>query len=72
VIQFFQHRQFLGLYVGQFSVSCTTWFFLTWFPSYLVTEKHLAAAKFGFYGSIPFVGAIFGVLVGGRWSDWMI
>jgi ACS family D-galactonate transporter-like MFS transporter len=72
VIQFFQHRQFLGLYIGQFSVSCTTWFFLTWFPSYLVTEKHMGAAKFGFYGSIPFVGAIFGVLVGGKWSDWMI
>lgn len=72
VIQFFQHRQFLGLYIGQFSVSCTTWFFLTWFPSYLVTEKHMGAVKFGIYGSIPFIGAIFGVLVGGRWSDWMI
>ena len=72
VTQFFQHRQFLGLYIGQFSVSCTTWFFLTWFPSYLVTEKHIGAVKFGIYGSIPFIGAIFGVLVGGKWSDWMI
>jgi ACS family D-galactonate transporter-like MFS transporter len=72
LIEFFRHRQFLGLYVGQFSVSCTTWFFLTWFPSYLVTGRHLAIAKLGFYGSIPFVGAIFGVLVGGKWSDWMI
>ena len=72
LIQFFSHRQFLGLYIGQFSVSCTTWFFLTWFPSYLVTEKHLAIAQLGFYASIPFIGAIFGVLVGGKWSDWMI
>ncbi|MGH9573069.1 MAG: MFS transporter [Candidatus Acidiferrales bacterium] len=72
LIQFFSHRQFLGLYIGQFSVSCTTWFFLTWFPSYLVTEKHLAISKLGFYASIPFIGAIFGVLVGGKWSDWMI
>lgn len=72
LIQFFSYRQFLGLYVGQFSVSCTTWFFLTWFPSYLVTGKHLALSKLGFYASIPFVGAIFGVLVGGKWSDWMI
>ncbi len=72
LIQFFSYRQFLGLYIGQFSVSCTTWFFLTWFPSYLVTGKHLALAKLGFYASIPFVGAIFGVLVGGKWSDWMI
>ncbi len=72
LIQFFSYRQFLGLYIGQFSVSCTTWFFLTWFPSYLVTEKHLAIAKLGFYASIPFIGAILGVLVGGKWSDWMI
>jgi MFS transporter, ACS family, D-galactonate transporter len=72
LFQFFSYRQFLGLYIGQFSVSCTTWFFLTWFPSYLVTGKHLALSKLGFYASIPFIGAIFGVLVGGKWSDWMI
>jgi ACS family D-galactonate transporter-like MFS transporter len=72
LVQFFSYRQFLGLYVGQFSVSCTTWFFLTWFPSYLVTGRHLALNKLGLYASIPFVGAIFGVLVGGKWSDWMI
>jgi MFS transporter, ACS family, D-galactonate transporter len=68
----FKHRQFWGIYIGQFSVASTLYFFLTWFPSYLVQEKGIAMLKAGFVGSIPYIAAGIGVLVGGYWSDKMI
>lgn len=40
-------------------------FFLTWFPTYLATERHLAWAKAGFLAVLPFLGASLGVLAGG-------
>ena len=29
------HRKLIGVYLGQFAVASTLWFFLTWFPNYL-------------------------------------
>ena len=49
----------------------TSTFFLTWFPSYLVTYRHLDFIKAGFYASLPFVGAFAGVLCSGALSDWL-
>lgn len=72
IAQLFQYRQLVGLYIGQFAITATVWFFLTWFPSYLVMEKHMEVIKMGFYASVPYIGAICGVLIGGKWSDWMI
>lgn len=45
---------------------------MTWFPSYLVAEKHMTMLKMGIYGALPYMAAIAGVLFAGRWSDWMI
>jgi ACS family D-galactonate transporter-like MFS transporter len=44
-------------------------FFLTWFPSYLVTERHIDWIRAGFMASLPYVAAFVGVLVAGFWSD---
>ncbi|ETJ11972.1 MAG: D-galactonate transporter, partial [Escherichia coli DORA_A_5_14_21] len=30
------HRKLIGVYLGQFAVTSTLWFFLTWFPNYLI------------------------------------
>lgn len=68
----FKHRQFWGIYIGQFAVASTLYFFLTWFPSYLVQEKGITLLKAGFIGSIPYIAAGIGVLVGGFWSDKMV
>lgn len=29
----------LGVFFGQYFINTITWFFLTWFPIYLVQEK---------------------------------
>lgn len=64
-------RRLVGMYVGHFSIMTTLFFFLTWFPSYLVTEKGLTILKSGFYAMVPFLVAIIGSLIGGKWSDWL-
>ncbi len=68
----FRHRQMWGLCIGQFSVYSTFVFFLTWFPTYLATQRHMAFIKIGIYASIPFIGGFFGILFAGFLTDWLL
>ncbi|MHC5176989.1 MFS transporter [Serratia rhizosphaerae] len=63
------HRKLLGVYIGQFAITSTLWFFLTWFPNYLTQEKHIAALTAGFMTTVPFLAAFFGVLLSGFFAD---
>lgn len=65
-------RKLWGMYIGQFGIVSTQWFFLTWFPTYLISFRHLDFMKFGLLAAIPFFGAFLGVLSGGFLSDWML
>ena len=62
-------RKLWGIYLGQFCLTSTLWFFLTWFPSYLVNYRHMDYIKSGFLVSLPFLAALVGVLLGGVLSD---
>jgi MFS transporter, ACS family, D-galactonate transporter len=64
-------RKLWGIYFGHFAWGTTSTFFLTWFPTYLVTYRHLDFIKAGFYASLPFLAAFVGVLCSGALSDWM-
>lgn len=65
-------RSLWGIYIGQFGIVSTQWFFLTWFPTYLSNARHRNLAKSGLQTSIPFFCAFLGVLAGGFCSDWML
>ncbi len=65
-------RKLWGVYVGQFGINATQWFFLTWFPTYMVTYRHVSFAKSGLLEALPFLGAFAGVLLGGFVSDGML
>jgi ACS family D-galactonate transporter-like MFS transporter len=65
-------RKLWGIYFGHFAWGTTSTFFLTWFPTYLVTYRHLDFIKAGFYASLPFIGAFLGVLCSGALSDWLV
>jgi ACS family D-galactonate transporter-like MFS transporter len=65
-------RQILGASIGQFAGNSTLVFFLTWFPTYLATERQMAWLKVGIYAVLPFISASIGVLVGGWVSDALI
>ena len=71
----FMSRKLWGIYIGQFAINATLWFFLTWFPTYLVTYRGFSFIKSGFLTSAPFMAAFAGLLLSGfqrghlrRWS----
>ncbi|WP_017123920.1 MFS transporter, partial [Pseudomonas gingeri] len=65
-------RKLWGIYLGQFCLNSTLWFFLTWFPTYLVKYRGMDFIKSGFLASLPFLAAFVGVLCSGLFSDWLI
>ena len=66
------HRQIWGLCLGQFAVHSTLTFFLTWFPSYLITARHVGWLQAGVFTMLPYAAAFCGVLMAGWWSDRML
>jgi MFS transporter, ACS family, D-galactonate transporter len=64
-------RKLWGVYIGQFALNATPWFFLTWFPTYLVKYHGLDLVKSGFLASLPFLAAFLGVVLSGLFSDWL-
>lgn len=66
------HRKLIGVYLGQFAVASTLWFFLTWFPNYLTQEKGITALKAGFMTTVPFLAAFVGVLLSGWVADLLV
>ena len=62
-------RQILGASIGQFAGNSTLVFFLTWFPTYLATERDMEWIKAGFFAILPFLAASIGVVFGGTVSD---
>lgn len=70
--QIIGRRQVIGASIGQFASNSTLVFFLTWFPTYLATERHLQMQKVGFLAIAPYVAASAGVLLGGWLSDWLM
>ena len=65
-------RKLWGIYLGQYAVASTLWFFLTWFPTYLVKYRGMDFIKSGFLTSLPFLAAFCGVISSGLFSDWLI
>ncbi|RPD42355.1 MFS transporter [Chitinophaga barathri] len=66
------HRKLWGIYLGQFAVNGALWFFLTWFPKYLVDYRGLDFIKSGYLASIPYLAAFTGVLCSGFLSDHLV
>lgn len=70
--QVFSSRTLWGVYIGQFAVNATLWFFLTWFPTYLVQYRGLDFIKSGYLASVPFLAACAGLLLSGFISDRLV
>ena len=64
-----RHRQILGASIGQFGGNSTQVFFVTWFPTYLVTARGMDFLNAGMMTMLPYIGASIGVLVAGQISD---
>jgi ACS family D-galactonate transporter-like MFS transporter len=72
LVRVLSSRKLWGVYFGQFALTSTLWFFLTWFPTYLVQARGMDFVKAGFLASLPFLAAFVGVLTSGVLSDFMV
>lgn len=70
--QLLSNRMLLGVYLAQYCITTITYFFLTWFPVYLVKERGLSILQAGFVASLPAVCGFIGGVLGGFLSDGMI
>ncbi|MDY0971336.1 MFS transporter [Siccibacter turicensis] len=70
--QMLTNRMMLGVFFGQYFINTITWFFLTWFPIYLVQEKGMSILKVGLVASIPALCGFAGGVLGGVFSDALI
>jgi len=65
----FRHRTLWGMMLGFFCLNFVIYFFITWFPTYLVTERGFSLKSLGTLGTIPAVASIVGGWIGGLTSD---
>ncbi|WP_455923564.1 MFS transporter [Pseudomonas putida] len=72
VRQLLTNRMMLGVYLGQYCINGITYFFLTWFPVYLVQERGMTILKAGFIASLPAICGFIGGVLGGIISDWLL
>jgi ACS family glucarate transporter-like MFS transporter len=67
--QLLQQRMLVGIYLGQFCITTLTYFFITWFPIYLVQARHMSILKGGFAAALPALCGSVGGVLGGVSSD---
>jgi ACS family glucarate transporter-like MFS transporter len=70
--QLLSNRMLLGVYIGQYCITTLTYFFLTWFPVYLVKERGISILNAGFVAALPAVCGFIGGVLGGIFSDFLI
>jgi len=72
VRQLLTNRMLLGVYLAQYCINAITYFFLTWFPVYLVQERGMSILKAGIVASLPAICGFIGGILGGVLSDFML
>jgi len=68
----FRHRTLWGMMLGFFCLNFVIYFFITWFPSYLVETRGFSLKSLGTLGMIPALISIPGGWLGGIVSDSLV
>lgn len=69
VKQLLTNRMLVGIYIAQYCINVITYFFLTWFPIYLVKDRGMTILKAGMVASLPALCGFIGGVLGGVISD---
>jgi ACS family glucarate transporter-like MFS transporter len=69
VWELLRQRMLLGIFLGQYCINVLTWFFLTWFPIYLVRQRGMSILQVGFVAVLPALCGFIGGILGGWVSD---
>ena len=67
--ELFRYRTILAMMFGFFCLNSVIYFFITFFPTYLVTERGFSLLKLGFFGAIPGLCAVLAGWTGGLLAD---
>jgi MFS family permease len=67
-----RHRSVWGIIFGQLGYLYAYFFFMTWWPSYLIMERNLTIPETGLFASLPFLMGMFGTIGGGWMGDYLI
>jgi MFS transporter, ACS family, glucarate transporter len=70
--QLLGNRMLLGVYIGQYCITTITYFFLTWFPVYLVKQRGFSILNAGFVATLPAICGFIGGVLGGVVSDYFL
>ena len=70
--QLLKSRMLLGVYLGQYCITAITYFFLTWFPVYLVQARGMTILQAGAIAVLPAVSGFVGGNLGGIFSDFLL
>jgi ACS family glucarate transporter-like MFS transporter len=66
-----KYRNVIAMCIGFFFFNYTNYFFITWFPTYLVNERGMHIMKMGFFAMLPPIAAIIGEWCGGIFTDFI-
>ncbi|MDR5815206.1 MFS transporter [Caballeronia sp. LZ033] len=62
-------RMMAGVYLGQYCITSLQYFFITWFPIYLVRGRGMDLLHVGFVATLPAICGFVGSVLGGWISD---
>ena len=68
-LSLFRYRTVWGMMAGFFCLNFVIYFFITWFPTYLVKARGFSLAELGTLGSLPALASIPAGWLGGYASD---
>ncbi len=66
------NRMMLGIYIAQYCINTLTYFFITWFPVYLVQQRGMSILNAGLIASVPAICGFLGGVLGGVCSDFIL
>ena len=67
--QLLKSRMLVGVYIAQYCINAITFFFITWFPVYLVKDRGMSILKAGIVAVLPAIFGFVGGNLGGIFSD---
>lgn len=68
----FKSRMLNGIFLAQYCITAITWFFVSWFPTYLVKERGFSILNAGFIASVPAIAGFLGGVSTGFVTDWLL
>lgn len=70
--QLFTSRTLWAIYLGQYCITSLSYFFITWFPIYLIKGRGMSIMEAGWVAALPAICGFAGGLLGGLLSDALI